>query len=176
MYHQHKALRHINREDGLGKQWKEWEDGGGGRDELPLISHFYAHCVCMPVQALHASPRGKSSSSGGKTCSSCFFFWACSKKGGVKERWVSLYITWNLVDPPFLSLRILLPGKQNPPGKVRTVQTKCLVMCKIIAGPPMPLSGNNPSPLFSGLLSENWDVWRDSLWYGGIYLQALLLC
>lgn len=52
--------------------------------ELPLISHFYAHCVCMPVQALHASPRGKSLSSGGKTCSSSFFF--CSKKGGVKER------------------------------------------------------------------------------------------
>lgn len=172
---------------------------------MPLVSHFYAHCVCVPVQALHASPRGKSTSGGGKTCSSCFilfsvffFFGACPKEGGVKEGWrftvhemkpsrpsVSQTETESNTPPPPLPPphpphHTPIPqNRQNGTtgAKYTPVIHKCCpVVRKIIAGPPMLLSGNNPSAIF-----RSW--WKKVNLYGGIpferggiYPQASWLC
>lgn len=128
MYHQHKALRHINREGWPGETVKTVTVG-----EMNCLSFLnFMHIVsACPYKPCTLAPRGTSSSGGGKTCSSCFFFFfLCLPWGGRTEKnaVVSLYIRWNLVDPS-LPLRLtqgprIRTPHPHPPQTTKTLQKR----------------------------------------------------
>lgn len=161
MYHQHKSYKCSNR---LQRRWqpkdkqcRKTENRAEGEINW-LFSCFYTHCVCMPVQALHAFPRGKSASGGGKTCSSCFF---CLRSGGgvsrqEKRTWqfqcVQLCVRWNP-----LQSQHTLEWNRNLPSQHQMVQFFIFLHDVKLIKAPFPPSYR--FFFFSFLNISGWSPW-----------------